>query len=318
MLACTVNVPQGSSIQRQLAEDVRRGLAARPRSLPPKWFYDTRGSELFDQICELPEYYLTRAERALLERDAAAIVKESGAHELLEIGSGFARKTGLLLREMARPRYLPFDISKDALAASARSLRALLPQLSIDPIVGDFERDAAKIPRGTAPRMWAFLGSTVGNLDEQQAPAVLGAFAARMAPGDTFLLGVDLVKDVGTLERAYDDAAGVTALFNKNVLAVINRELDADFDLAEFDHRARYDVPRARIEMHLESRVAQRVHLKALDLAVDFARGELLLTEISRKFTRETTEATLLAAGLRARRWFASPEFGLVLAELSS
>ncbi len=318
MLACTATVPQGSSIHSQLAEDVRRGLSARPRSLPPKWFYDTRGSELFDQICELPEYYLTRAERAILERDAAAIVQESGAHELLEIGSGFARKTGLLLQQMRSPRYLPFDISTEALEASARSLRAVVPSLIIDPIVGDFEHDVARVPRSTAPRLWAFLGSTVGNLDEQQAPAVLGAFARRMAPGDTFLLGVDLVKDVPTLERAYDDAAGVTALFNKNVLAVINRQLDADFDLDRFEHRARYDVPLARIEMHLEARGAQRVRIRALDLTVDFDDRERILTEISRKFTRETTEHTLRAAGLRVRRWFSGEGFALVLSELAS
>lgn len=309
-------MPHGSTLQSQLADDVRRGLTARPRSLPPKWFYDATGSALFDRICELPEYYLTRAERSLLERDAAAIVAASGAGELLEIGSGMARKTGLLLRAMSgRPRYLPFDISTDALEASARSLREAVPSVIIDPIVGDFERDVAKIPVARAPRMWAFLGSTIGNLDERGAPAMLASFAARMASGDTFLLGVDLVKDVATLERAYDDAAGVTALFNKNVLAVVNRELDADFDLPQFEHIARYDVEKARIEMYLAATVEQRVRVAAIDLTLEFERGERILTEISRKFTRETTEGTLARGGLRMKQWFASDDFALALAE---
>jgi L-histidine Nalpha-methyltransferase len=314
-------VPHGSSIHSQLAEDVRRGLGARPRSLPPKWFYDARGSELFDRICELPEYYLTRAERSILERDAAAIIAASGASELLEIGSGFARKTGLLLQAMAARgpvRYLPFDISTDALEASARSLRSVVPQLIIDPIVGDFERDVASVPRGRAPRMWAFLGSTIGNLDEEQAPAVLSAFASRMKRDDTFLLGVDLVKDVEVLERAYDDAEGVTALFNKNVLTVINRELEADFDVNAFEHRAHFNVARARIEMHLESQITQTVRIAALGLRLTFDRGERILTEISRKFTRETTERTLGSAGLSMRQWFAGDGFALALSELSS
>ena len=307
-------MPHGSPLRTQLADDVRRGFAARPRSLPPKWFYDAKGSALFDRICELPEYYLTRAERGILERDAAAIIKASGAVELLEIGSGMARKTGLLLRAMpGRPRYLPFDISKEALEASARALRGAVPNVVIDPVIGDFERDLSAVPAASAPRLWAFLGSTIGNLDETRAPAVLRSFVERMQPGDSFLLGVDLVKDASVLERAYNDSEGVTAAFNKNVLAVVNRELDADFDLDRFRHYARYDVPSARIEMYLETTVAHRVRVSALDLSIDFDAGERILTEISRKFTRETVSATFAASGLRLREWYFGDGFALAL-----
>jgi L-histidine Nalpha-methyltransferase len=306
------HVPHGSVLQSQLAIDVRQGLSARPRSLPPKWFYDATGSALFDRICELPEYYLTRAERSILERDAEAIVGD--ATELLEIGSGMARKTGLLLSAMVRPRYLPFDISREAIEASARSLRAVVPSVVIDPVLGDFERDAERIPPSSGKRIWAFLGSTIGNLDQREAPRILRTFADRMHSSDAFLLGVDLVKDVDVLNRAYNDSAGVTEAFNKNVLAVINRDLDADFDLDRFLHRAHYNVERARIEMHLESTVAQRVRIGALDMNVDFDRGETILTEISRKFTQETVQSTFAEAGLRLQQWFSGDGFALALA----
>ena len=312
-----------ASLPQALAEDVRRGFAARPRSLPPKWFYDEIGSALFDEICELPEYYLTRAERALLERDADEIARAAAADELLEIGSGMARKTGLVLAAIARRtehvRYVPLDIAPEALAASARSIRALVPSVVVDPIVGDFEHDIPHIALSALParRLWAFLGSTIGNLDEQAAPALVSTIASRMRPGDTFLLGVDLVKDVARLEAAYDDAAGVTARFNKNVLAVLNRVLDADFDLAAWTHRSHYDVARARIEMFLESQVPQQVHVRKLGLTVDFDHGERILTEISRKFTRETTESTLGQGGMRLVEWYASDVFALALAEVA-
>ncbi len=316
-----------SARRAALAADVRRGLLARPRSLPPKWFYDDAGSELFDRICDLPEYYLTRAERGLLAREADAIVAACGATELFEIGSGSARKTGLLLEAMARrgraPRYMPFDISRGALDACGRAIRAAVPGTDVAPVVGDFERDLAVVPlparRG--PRLFAFLGSTVGNLDERAAPALVREVASRMEPGDAFLVGFDLVKPVAALEAAYDDAAGVTAAFNKNVLAVLSRELDADFDLARWIHRARFSAERSRIEMHLESACAQRVRLASLGLEIAFEAGERILTEISRKFTRETAEATLRAGGLRPTAWLTNagraPEeaFALALAE---
>jgi L-histidine N-alpha-methyltransferase len=319
----TLDVTQRRSPPEALANDVRRGLSASPRSLPPKWFYDSVGSALFDEICELPEYYLTRSERSILAQNADAIAERSGADELLEIGSGMARKTGLLLAALAkrvpRPRYLPFDISEAALEACARSMRAVVPSVIVDPLRGDFEKDleTLRVAAEGTRRMWAFLGSTIGNLDERAAPALLAKIASRMGRRDTFLLGVDLVKDSATLEAAYNDRAGVTARFNKNVLAVINRELDADFDLERFAHRAHFDVERARIEMHLESLVSQRVRIGALDLVVDFDHGERILTEISRKFTRETVASTLASASMRVGAWYQADDasFALVLAE---
>ncbi len=316
-------MPHHSSPSEALAADVRRGLAATPRWLPPKWFYDAVGSALFDEICELPEYYLTRSERSILEREAHAIAVASGATEVLEIGSGMARKTGLLLaaiaRRVHRPRYLPFDISDSALEACARSMRAVVPSVVVDPLKGDFERDLGSIrPAASAtPRLWAFLGSTIGNLDERAAPAMLASIASRMAPSDSFLLGVDLVKSTVALEAAYNDEAGVTARFNKNVLAVINRELDADFDLDAFAHRAHYNVSHARIEMHLESLRAQRVRIGGLQLVIDFDRSERILTEISRKFTRESVASMLKSAKMREREWYPADDesFALVLAE---
>lgn len=311
-----------SAVRAALSADVRRGLLARPRSIPPKWFYDDVGSRLFDEICELPEYYLTRAERSILVEQAANIAARSAAVELFELGSGSAKKTGLLLQAMAartpHPRYVPFDISRAALEGSARALRTLVPSLQVDPVEGDMEHDLGRVPLSpSSPRLFAFLGSTIGNFDERAAPELLGTIARRMRRGDTFLVGFDLVKDVPTLERAYDDAAGVTARFNKNVLTVIDRLLDADFDLDAFAHRARYDVERARIEMHLESLRAQKVHLRALDLVIELDRGERILTEISRKFTRETVESTLREAGLSLLEWYSSPGdlFALALAE---
>jgi L-histidine N-alpha-methyltransferase len=319
----SLDVPQRQVPPEALAHDVRRGLGTHPRSLPPKWFYDSVGSALFDEICELPEYYLTRSERSILERDADAIAAESGADELLEIGSGMARKTGLLLsaiaRRVPRPRYLPFDIADSALEACARSMRAIVPSLIVDPLKGDFERDLASVGMSAAGtrRLWAFLGSTIGNLDERAAPALLATIASRMGAQDSFLLGIDLVKDPAILDAAYNDSAGVTARFNKNVLAVINRELDADFDLDAFAHRAHFDTARSRIEMHLESLRAQRVRVGALELVVDFDRGERILTEISRKFTRESIASTLSLASMRERAWYPAEDasFALVLAE---
>ncbi|MBI2391297.1 MAG: L-histidine N(alpha)-methyltransferase [Deltaproteobacteria bacterium] len=303
-----------------LVHDLRRGFAARPRTVPSKWFYDEAGSALFDAICELPEYYLTRAERAILERHADDIVASAAPDELLEIGSGMARKTGVLLgaitRRTGHARYVPLDISAAALEGSARSIRAVVPGVAVDPLIGDFERDLPKLALSplSRRRMWALLGSTIGNLDERAAPQLLASIAARMRPGDTFLVGMDLVKDVTVLQRAYDDAAGVTARFNKNMLAVINRGAQADFDLDAWTHRARYDAARARIEMHLESDRPQRVRLRALGATVAFERGERILTEISRKFTHETAASTLRDGGMRLVSWFPAADDGFALA----
>jgi L-histidine N-alpha-methyltransferase len=316
-------VRPASEVRSTLADDVRAGLKRRPRSIPPKHFYDATGSALFDAICDLPEYYLTRAERALLERHADAIVGLAGAPStLVELGSGMARKTGLLLSAIARrtksPTYVPLDISPEAIESSAAAILPHHPTLRVRGIIGDFGVDLHRlgdvIPHGGA-RLFAFLGSTIGNLDEVEAPALVRSIAEHMTPSDAFLLGLDLVKDGEVLHRAYDDAAGVTAKFNLNLLAVVNRELGADFDLGRWTHEARWAAERARIEMHLRSVGAQRVTVRALDLAVDFDSGETLLTEISRKFTRKTAEKTLREGGMKLERFFDDDGvFGLALA----
>lgn len=301
-----------TELRSTLAADVRAGLATRPRSIPPKHFYDSVGSALFDAICDLPEYYLTRAERALLERHATTIVDRAGSPStLVELGSGMARKTSLLVDAMVRrassPLYVPLDISAEAIEASARTLLDAHPTLRVRGIVADFGRDLARlgdyVPR-EGVRLFAFLGSTIGNLDEHEAPALVRSVAEQMTARDAFLLGVDLVKDGRVLHRAYDDAAGVTARFDKNVLAVVARELRADFDLDQWEHEARWVADRARIEMHLRSTRPQRVTIRALDLAIDFDAGETILTEISRKFTRETVDHTLREGGMRLERFF--------------
>ena len=304
-----------------LADDVRRGMASVPRTIPPKHFYDAIGSALFDQICELPEYYLTRAERGLLERVADEIIEHARPTELVELGSGMARKTGLLIAAMARrcaaPSYVPLDIAEEALEASARALLRAHKALRVRAVVADFTRDIGHIElpsdRATS-RLFAFLGSTVGNLDEVEAPALIRSVAQRMSPRDSFLLGVDLVKDRHVLERAYDDSLGVTARFNKNVLAVVDRALRADFDLDAWDHEALFVAERSRIEMHLRAKSPQVVHFEALDLRVEFEKDERILTEISRKFTRESTRTTLAGGGMRLAHWFETDDRAFALA----
>ena len=319
--------PREGAARSTLEEDVRRGLGGRPRTLPPKHFYDAEGSRLFDSICELPEYYLTRAERALLERHGDAIVEAASAKgtvtELVELGSGMARKTGLLLDAVARrtdaPSYVPLDISTSAREASARAMLQQHPTLSVRAIVGDFQHDLSRISASTtgAPprRLFAFLGSTIGNLDETEAPALVSAIAREMTTDDAFLLGVDLVKDRAVLHAAYDDAQGVTAAFNRNVLAVVNRALDADFELPGWEHEARWVESRARIEMHLRTRKPTTVHVRALAMKLEFDAGETINTEISRKFTRETTERTLREGGMQLQHfWDDDGAFALALA----
>jgi len=306
--------------QLVMAREVRAGLQASPRSIPSKYFYDDVGSRLFDQICELPEYYLTRAEYALLERHATELV--AGTEVLLEIGSGMARKTGLLVSALcsgaANPTYVPFDISHASLDASARDLMHLHPRLHVHGVVGDFTRDLAaligpSLPRG--PRLFAFLGSTIGNLDEQAAPAFIRSVARLMTDVDRFLIGVDLVKDERILHAAYNDAAGVTAQFNKNIMRVISRELGGDpIPDDAFEHRAFFSPEKARIEMHLVATRPIELHLRAIDLRVDLATGEDVLTEISRKFTRATLEQTLAQGNMRLERWITDGLFGLAVA----
>jgi L-histidine Nalpha-methyltransferase len=305
-----------------LRADVRAGLTATPKSLPPKYFYDEQGSALFDEITRLPEYYPTRAETSILRAHAPEIASESRCESLVELGSGTSAKTGLLLRAMLDEgtlrEFVPLDVDPAVLADATEALAARYPRLRLAPFVGDFEHDLGAIPRA-GRRMIAFLGSTIGNLDPPARAGLLGQVSAALRPGDTFLLGTDLVKDTGRLIRAYNDAAGVTAEFNRNVLRVINRELSADFDVDEFEHVAIWDAANQWIEMRLRSARAQTVRIADLGLTVSFAPGEEMRTEISAKFRREQVRAELAAAGLRTMRFWTDPDddFGLTLAQRS-
>jgi len=315
----TVDVLMGpTDLDDALRADVRRGLTAQPKELPPKWFYDDHGCDLFDQITRLPEYYPTEAERTILHAEAAAIVTASGADTLVELGSGTSDKTRVLLDAFAGAgrlaRFCPFEISESTLRTAADAISAEYPGVEVHAVVGDFERHLGDLPRG-GTRMIAFLGSTIGNFAPHQRQQFLADLADGMAPGDTLLLGTDLVKAVDRLEAAYDDAAGVTAEFNLNVLRVMNRELDADFDVEQFAHIARFDTDEEWIEMRLRSRIAQTVRVGELGLTVDFAAGEEVRTEISAKFRRPGIEAELAEAGLRLDRWMTDPagDFALSL-----
>ncbi len=302
-----------------LRNDVVTGLRQTPKTLPPKWFYDNVGSDLFDQITRLPEYYPTRAEAQILRERSAAIAEHSGADTLVELGSGTSAKTRMLLSALrdngSLRRFVPFDVDAGVLESAGESLQQEYPELEIDAVCGDFEEHLAKIPGG-GRRLFVFLGSTIGNLTAAPRAEFLAALADVLEPGDALLLGTDLVKDADRLVRAYDDSAGVTARFNRNVLAVINRELGADFDLDAFGHVARWNVGEERIEMWLRAEAPQRVHISALDLSVEFDAGEEMLTEVSCKFRPDAVAAELTGAGLRRTHWWTDPagDFGLSLA----
>jgi L-histidine Nalpha-methyltransferase len=290
-----------------LRADVLAGLTATPKTLPPRWFYDERGSELFDMITRLPEYYPTRAERAILEARAGEIAAVTGADVLVELGSGTSEKTRLLLTALRDAgtlrRFVPFDVDPSVLRAAGAALDAEFPGLQVDAVVGDFTRHLGELPRG-GRRLVAFLGSTIGNLEPTPRADFLADVATTLGRGDSFLLGTDLVKDPARLVRAYDDAEGVTAAFNRNVLAVLDRELKADLDPDAFDHVALWDAEREWIEMRLRSRVDQVATVAALDLEVAFAAGEDLRTEVSAKFRREGVERELADAGLALTAWW--------------
>ncbi|GHH91670.1 L-histidine N(alpha)-methyltransferase [Streptomyces capillispiralis] len=291
-----------------LRADVRAGLTGSPKTLPPKWFYDAHGSELFERITALPEYYPTRAEREILLTRADEIAAASGARTLVELGSGSSEKTRYLIDALTGLRtYVPVDVSESALTLAGRALLAERPGLDVHALIADFTARLT-LPDTPGPRLVAFLGGTVGNLLPAERAAFLASVRALLAPGDALLLGTDLVKDERVLVRAYDDAAGVTAAFNMNVLTVINRELDADFDPAAFEHVALWDAEREWIEMRLRSRTAQSVKIPALGLAVDFAAGEELRTEVSAKFRQEGVREELAAAGLEPARWWTDGE----------
>ena len=301
-----------------LRADVARGLTSRPKELPPKWFYDHRGSQLFDEITRLPEYYPTRAERAILTERADEIAQVTKADTLVELGSGTSEKTRLLLDALrdagTLARFVPFDVSETTLREAAAAVVQEYPGVEVHAVAGDFERHLDCIPTD-GRRLVAFLGGTIGNLLPDARARFISQVAAGLGPDDAFLLGTDLVKDPARLVAAYDDAAGVTAEFNRNVLRVINRELGADFDLDRYEHVARFDPENEWIEMRLRSTVAQVVHVPTLDLVVPFSAGEDMRTEVSAKFRRERVEEELGAAGLRMTEWWTDPagDFALSL-----
>ena len=302
-----------------LRADARAGLTASPKHLPPRWFYDARGSALFEEITALPEYYPTRTEAALLARSVDEIAVASGADTLVELGSGSSAKTRLLLDALARAgtlrRYVPQDVSEAALRGALDELAAAYPGVALHGVVGDFTADLDKLPGGDR-RMVAFLGGTIGNLVPAERAAFLSALRAVLEPGETLLLGTGLVIDEATLVAAYDDAAGVTAAFNRNVLHVLNRELDADFDVDAFAHQALWDAQHEWIEMRLVARRAMTVHVAGLDLDVEFAAGEEMRTEISAKFRPGGVRGWLEATGWEVRRTWTDPagRFALTLA----
>jgi len=294
--------------ERSLADDVLDGLTRPFKELPPKHFYDARGAELFDRICELPEYYPTRAERAILEEQAEQLAALTGAVELVELGSGTAAKTRVLLDALdaagTLERYIPVDVTSE------------YPGLQVHGVIGDFERHLHHVPPALGPRIVAFLGGTIGNFPPGSRRRVLRQIAGLLGPEDHLLMGTDLVKDPRVLEAAYDDAQGVTAEFNRNVLQVLNRELQADFDPQDFDHVALFDTDNEWIEMRLRARREHTTLVRDLDLPVHFDMGEELRTEISAKFTPARVEGDLSAAGMELVAWLTDPD-GLFALSLS-
>ncbi|MEW1612763.1 MULTISPECIES: L-histidine N(alpha)-methyltransferase [unclassified Streptomyces] len=299
-----------------LRADVLSGLTRHPKTLPPKWFYDARGSELFEEITRLPEYYPTRAEREILEERSEEIAAVSGARTVIELGSGSSEKTRHLLDALpGLDSYVPVDVSESALTGAAEALLAERPGLSVHALIADFTGGLA-LPGTPGPRLVAFLGGTIGNLLPEERAGFLHSVRSLLTPGDALLLGTDLVKDQETLVAAYDDASGVTAAFNKNVLNVVNRELGADFPLEDFEHVAVWNPEQRWIEMRLRARRALSVKIRELDLVVPFEAGEELRTEVSAKFRQEDVREELAAAGLQLAQWWtdAAGRFALSLA----
>lgn len=307
-MSVTVDVHLGpDDLQAALRADVRDGLTAPAKELPPKWLYDERGSELFDQITRLEEYYPTEAEREILLRHASTIIERADADTIVELGSGTSDKTVALL-DAARAhgrlrRFIPFDVSEEFLRVSAATLAEKYPGLDIHGVVGDFDRHLGRIPSG-GRRMVVLLGGTIGNYPTVARKEFLREIVAGMETGDRLLLGTDLVKSTERLELAYDDPQGVTAAFNLNVLRVLNRELDADFDLSAFRHRASWDEHEEWMDLGLVSERDQVVRIAELGLQVPFAAGEYLRTEVSAKFRLERFAGELADVGLGVEHWF--------------
>lgn len=317
-LAIEVHVDPSDRL-RSLRHDVREGLTACPKELPPTWLYDEAGCALFEAITELAEYYPTRTERSILAAHVDDIARVSGADTLVELGAGSAAKTRLLLDALDRcdrlVRYVPFEIAEPTLRDTAEAVAREYPGVEVAGVVGDFRRHLPLLPTG-GRRLIAFLGGTIGNLVPDERAAFLATLASGMGPGDALLLGTDLVKDRRRLVAAYDDASGVTAAFNRNVLRVLNAELGADFDPDGFDHVACFDEQHEWIEMRLRARRSMDVEVADLALRVHFDAGEDLRTEISAKFRPEGVRAELAAAGLSLTGWWTDPngDFALSLA----
>jgi L-histidine N-alpha-methyltransferase len=303
-----------------LADDVRSGLSRSPKELPAKYFYDARGSRLFEAITRLPEYYPTRAEQGILDRFALEIVEAARPAELVELGPGSARKTHALLDPIVasdpRATYVPVDVSESAVHEVADRLSRSYERLGIHGVVGDFEQDIHRLRANGSRRLVAFLGGTLGNFDRDARLAFLRRMRSMLGPEDRLLVGTDLVKDKARLEAAYNDSQGVTAEFNRNVLHVINANLGGSFEPARFDHVAFYDEARSRIEMRLRAREAHVARIEDLEMDVEFAQGEEIRTEISCKFTRAGLQREYQAAGLELLEWYtdAAARFALSLA----
>ena len=317
--AADITIVSCAAAAGTLAGDVRAGLGERPFELPPKHLYDERGSELFDRITRLPEYYPTRCERAILNRQAPGLVDRTGARELVELGSGTASKTRALLYAMAGAgaldRYVPFDVDRSVVEACAHELTDLYPGLRVHGVVGDFERDLPSIPDGER-RLFAFLGSTIGNLLPDARRRFLAGVRALMGPSDRFLLGTDLLKDARLLEAAYNDSAGVTAAFNLNVLTVLNRELGANFDPADFEHVATFDASHSWVELRLRARRDVHASIPGAGVEPALRAGEEIRTEVSTKFTLDVLARDLAGAGMELEAFYTDPAgmFGLSLA----
>ncbi len=305
---------------KTLVEDVAAGLFSAPRTLPPKYFYDDHGSQLFDQICDAPEYYPTRTEAALLQRVATEVMRATAPACIVELGSGTSRKTRYLLdscRELGmEPSYAPVDVCDDVLRSSGSALQSEYPWLSVNPVVGDYTAGLGNLPRVAARNLFVFLGGTIGNFLAAEAQSFLVEVREQMTTDDCLLLGADRVKDPDMLHAAYNDDAGITAAFNLNVLHVLNRELGANFNLSNFEHYAHFNPVQSQIEMHLIAMRDQEVAFTGLDPVLRFQEGDSILTEVSRKFTRRQREGMLVAAGFTVEQHFEAEnvKFSLVLA----
>jgi len=295
-----------------LYEATRRGFQAEPKQLPTLWLYDERGSRLYEEITRLPEYYLPRREREILRARAAELAARTQARTLVELGAGAAKNTRLLLDALDVERFVPLDVSEEVLRASAEAIAASYPRISVEPLVGDFERDLVALP-GDGRRLVALLGSTIGNLYPEQRARLL----ATLGDDDAFLVGLDLVKDVARLEAAYDDGRGVTEAFVRNALTAVNRELEATFDQRRFAYEARWDPTHEWMDIGVRARRAHTVSIPRLELDVTFEDGEPLRVEVSAKFRRERFEPEAARAGLPIDAWWTDPDGDFAVALLT-